>query len=183
VDGVNRMKTLINDLLEYSRVGKRDMALKSTEPQLSLQQALSNLQVTLQDRGARVTWDALPIVKSDPTPLTELFQNLISNALKFHSDQPPQIHVSAQRHGAEWVFSVRDNGIGIDPKQATRIFDVFQRLHTREEYPGNGIGLAICKRIVERHGGRIWVESQPGQGATFYFTLPAGEEETWAMAS
>jgi chemotaxis family two-component system sensor kinase Cph1 len=124
------------------------------------------------ESGATVTADALPAVHADRLQLGLLWQNLLSNALKFHGPEPPRIHISARRDGPQWVFSVRDNGIGLDPKQAERIFEVFQRLHTREKYPGTGIGLAMCKKIVERHGGRIWVESAPGNGATFYFTVP-----------
>jgi two-component system, chemotaxis family, sensor kinase Cph1 len=119
-----------------------------------------------------VTHDLLPTVVADDTQLTQLFQNLISNAIKFRGDQPPRVHLSAARNENEWVFAVRDNGIGVDPEYADRIFVIFQRLHTSADYPGTGIGLALCKKIVERHGGRIWVDSHPGQGATFYFTLP-----------
>jgi len=144
-----------------------------TDSGLLVHQALQNLQVQIADSGATVTVDPLPTVCADQMQLGMLWQNLLSNALKFRGREPPRIHISARRQDAEWVFAVRDNGIGLDPQLAERIFVVFQRLHTRTEYPGTGIGLAICKKIVEHHGGRIWVESAPGQGATFCFTLPA----------
>jgi light-regulated signal transduction histidine kinase (bacteriophytochrome) len=168
------MKALIDDLLIYSRVGSQGKPLTPTDSETILQQTLQILQIQIAESGAMVTSDPLPTVRADRTQLGMLWQNLLSNAVKFHGQEPPRIHIPAQRQGAEWVFSVHDNGIGLDPKQAERIFVVFQRLHTRTEYPGTGIGLAICKKIVERHGGRIWVESAPGQGATFLFTLPAG---------
>jgi light-regulated signal transduction histidine kinase (bacteriophytochrome) len=174
VDGANRMQTLINDLLAYSRVGTRAKGLESTDCPAVLDQALANLKVAIEQGGAVVTHDPLPTVMADKLQLIQLFQNLIGNAIKFHVEEPPRIHVSAELKGNEWVFSVRDNGIGIDPHYAERIFVIFQRLHTREEYPGTGIGLAICKKIVERRGGRIWVESQPGIGSTFCFTIPIG---------
>ena len=142
------------------------------EAEAALGQAMANLQVAVAESSAVVTHETLPVVLADGTQLVQLFQNLIGNALKFRQAQPPQIHISATRQNQEWVFSVQDNGIGIEPQYAERIFVIFQRLHSKAEYAGTGIGLAICKRIVERHGGRIWFESQPGQGATFYFTLP-----------
>src|SRR5262249_59821484 len=144
-----------------------------TDSSLLVHQALRSLQVQIADSGATVTVDPLPTVRADQMQLGMLWQNLLSNALKFRGHEPPRIHISARRQDAEWVFAVCDNGIGLDPQLAERIFVVFQRLHTRTEYPGTGIGLAICKKIVEHHGGRIWVESTPGQGATFFFTLPA----------
>ena len=136
---------------------------------------LDNLQVAIGESGAVVTHDPLPVVMADPTQLSQLFQNLIGNALKFRGERPPEIHVGAEQQGEEWLFWVRDNGIGIEAQYAERIFVIFQRLHTRDEYPGTGIGLAICKRIVERHGGRIWVESEPGEGSSFFFTIPGWE--------
>ncbi|HEX9137268.1 MAG TPA: ATP-binding protein, partial [Nitrospirota bacterium] len=137
-----------------------------------LEGVLSTLRLAIEENRAVVTHDALPKVTADPGQVGPLFQNLVSNAIKFHGAEPPRVHVSAERRNHEWLFSVRDNGIGVDPQYADRIFVIFQRLHDREEYPGTGIGLALCKKIVERHGGHIWVESQPGRGATFLFTIP-----------
>ena len=177
VDGAKRMQTLINDLLAYSRVGTRGKAMVTTDCELVLQEALNNLQVTTAESHAVITHDPLPKVIGDAVQLNQLFQNLISNAIKFRKPGAiPHIQVTAERHAAEWRLAVRDDGIGIDLRNADRIFQIFQRLHTREEYPGTGIGLAVCKKIVERHGGHIWVESQPGEGATFFFTLPAAKE-------
>jgi light-regulated signal transduction histidine kinase (bacteriophytochrome) len=137
-----------------------------------LTQVLDDLHATIADNMASITHDALPTVTGDAAQLRLVLQNLIGNALKFRAAPPPQIHISAQRNGTHWQFSVRDNGIGLDPHQTVQIFQVFRRLHPSQEYAGTGIGLAICKRIVERHGGRIWVDSTPGNGATFYFTIP-----------
>jgi signal transduction histidine kinase len=173
VDGATRMQRLIQDLLTYSRVGTRGQPLAPTSAGAVLENVLATLKASIADAGARVTHDALPTVAADAVQLEHLFLNLISNALKFRGSEPPAVHVSAARANGAWVFSVRDNGIGIDPRHFDRIFVMFQRLHTREQYPGTGIGLAICRKIVERHGGRIWVESQPDQGSTFSFTLPA----------
>lgn len=172
VDGASRMQTLINALLSYSRVGTRGKPFVPTDCSTVLERTLTNLKVAIEENDAVVTHDPLPTVMADEVQLARVFQNLIGNAIKFHGERPPQVHVGAQRGKGEWVFSVRDNGIGIDPQHFERIFMIFQRLHSQDEYPGTGIGLAICKRIVERHGGRIWVESQPGQGSTFYFTIP-----------
>jgi PAS domain S-box-containing protein len=172
VDGVSRMQTLIDDLLSYSRVGTRGKAFETRDCNAILGQVLANLEAAIAEAGAVVTHDRLPVVKADAAQLTHLFQNLVSNAIKFRSKQPPRIHVAVRREDAHWVFSVQDNGIGIQPEYFERIFVIFQRLHTRTEYPGTGIGLAICKKIVERHGGRIFVESVPGQGSTFSFTIP-----------
>jgi PAS domain S-box-containing protein len=177
VDGAIRMWKLINDLLLYSRVGMRGKGLESTDCETVLNQSLNNLKVAIEENGAVVTHDPLPTVMADHLQLGQLFQNLIGNAIKFRGNEPPRIHVSAGRKGNVWTFSVRDNGIGIAPEYAQRIFVIFQRLHGRNEYDGTGIGLAICKRIVERHGGRIWAESEVGKGATFYFTLPASKAE------
>ncbi|MBD1995446.1 PAS domain S-box protein [Leptolyngbya sp. FACHB-541] len=172
VDGAMRMQTLINDLLDYSRVDSRGKSFVLTPCSAILDRAIANLQTTIKVAHANVTCDPLPEIMADATQLTQLFQNLISNAIKFCSNQRPQIHISSQRRADAWLFSVQDNGIGIDSEYVDRIFLIFQRLHSRGEYPGTGIGLAICKKIIERHGGSIWVESQPGQGSTFYFTIP-----------
>ena len=173
VDGATRMKQLIEDLLAYSRVGTRDKNFKPVDAESSLKRALTNLRAAIQDSGATVTQDKLPTIPCDEVQLAQLFQNLIGNALKFRKpDVAPAVHVGAAEQGAEWEFTVRDNGIGIEPQYFERIFMVFQRLHDKGEYPGTGIGLAIVKKVVERHGGRIWVQSQPGAGTTFHFTMP-----------
>ena len=173
VDGATRMKQLIEDLLAYSRVGTRDKNFKPVDAESSLKRALTNLRAAIQDSGATVTQDKLPTIPCDEVQLAQLFQNLIGNALKFRKpDVAPAVHVGAAEQGAEWEFMVRDNGIGIEPQYFERIFMVFQRLHDKGEYPGTGIGLAIVKKVVERHGGRIWVQSQPGAGTTFHFTMP-----------
>ena len=182
VDGANRMQTLINDLLAFSRAGTRGKPLTPTDCTFVLEQVLMNLEVAIDERGAVVTHDPLPTVMADDSQLAQVFQNLIGNAIKFRGEEPPHIHIAAEQKSDEWVFSVADNGIGIDPESFDRIFEIFQRLHGRDEYSGTGIGLAVCKKIVERHGGRMWVESEPGKGATFYFTIPAvrtegGEQE------
>jgi PAS domain S-box-containing protein len=173
VDGITRMKRLIADLLAYSRVGTRGKELVPTRCEEVLRAALFSLHTAIEESGAEVTATALPEVLGDEVQLEQLFQNLLGNALKFRTTEAaPRIQLSAEQRGGEWLFSVRDNGIGIDPRYFDRIFVLFQRLHARDEYAGTGIGLAICKKIVERHKGRIWVESSPGQGSTFYFTLP-----------
>ncbi len=173
VDGTHRMQALINALLAYSRVGTQGKPFVATDCERVLQQALDNLQLAIADNHAEVTHDPLPTIQGDPVHLIALFQNLISNAIKFHGTEPPRVHIMAGRYNLGWLFSVRDNGIGIAPQYVERIFVIFKRLHTAAEYPGTGIGLAICKKIVERHNGRIWVESVSGDGATFYFYLPA----------
>jgi len=172
VDGANRMQTLINDLLTYSRLETRGKPPEPTDSHDALGRALANLGTAIRESGALVTNDDLPTLKADESQLVQLFQNLIGNAIKFHGQEPPRVHVSAIPRGGEWLFTVRDNGIGIAQEYRERIFSIFQRLHSREEYPGTGIGLALCKRIVERHGGKIWVESGPERGSTFLFTLP-----------
>ncbi len=173
VDGATRMQALIQDLLALSRVGSMGEPLTPIDPVASFDNATTNLQVAIQESDALVTRGDLPEIMGDETQLVQLFQNLIGNPLKFRSDRQPEIRVDAERKDSEWVFSVRDNGVGFDPKYAERIFGIFQRLHKRSEFPGTGIGLAICQRIVERHAGRIWAESEPGVGSTFYFTMPA----------
>jgi len=177
VDGAVRMQTLLNDLLAYSRVGTHGRPFESTDCGALLDETLIDLKVAIEESGAEVTREPLPTVQADTTQLGQVFQNLIGNAIKFRStDERPKVYVGAVRRKGEWAFAVRDNGIGIDPEQAERIFLIFQRLHTRNAYAGTGIGLAICKKIVERHGGRIWVESESGKGTTFHFTIPDREE-------
>ncbi|HAJ63817.1 MAG TPA: hybrid sensor histidine kinase/response regulator [Cyanobacteria bacterium UBA8543] len=171
VEGSTRMQQLINDLLELSRVGTRCKELKLTACETVLSQVLDNLKVAIAQNDALVTHDPLPTVMGDQTQLIQLFQNLISNAIKFRGKEPPRVHVSAVQQENEWAFQVCDNGIGMEAEYFERIFMIFQRLNSRKEYPGTGIGLAICKKIVERHGGRIWVESTVGIGTTFHFTL------------
>jgi light-regulated signal transduction histidine kinase (bacteriophytochrome) len=172
IDGVRRMQRLIRDVLDYSRVGTQGVQLKPTDCGAVLVRAISGLEPTIAETRSQVTFDPLPVATADETQLLQLFQNLIGNAIKFRSDQPPHVHVSAKTEDNTCTISVRDNGIGIDPQDAERVFVIFQRLHGPMDYPGSGIGLAICKKIVERHGGRIWVESQAGAGSTFHFTLP-----------
>jgi PAS domain S-box-containing protein len=172
VNESNRMQMLVEDLLAYSRVGKGDVEFEPTDCLLVLDQTLDNLLVPIERSHAKITHGPLPTVMGDPLQLTQLFQNLIDNAIKFCGQEPPSIHVSARRKGDEWVFSVRDKGIGFDSQHVERIFKAFERLLSKTEYPGTGIGLAICRKIVERHGGRIWAKSELGKGATFYFTFP-----------
>ena len=172
VDGAVRMQRLINDLLSFSRVGSRGKPFELVSVEAVLAQAVRNLQLSIEESGAEITHQPLPDVLADESQLVLLFQNLIGNAIKFHGDRAPRMHISIESGPEEWVFALRDNGIGIDPQYFERIFVLFQRLHERSAYSGTGIGLAICKKIVQRHGGNIWVESQPGQGATFYFSLP-----------
>ncbi|MEW6053175.1 MAG: ATP-binding protein [Nitrospirota bacterium] len=176
VEDVKRMQMLINDLLEYSRVSAKNKVVSPVNCSVALEQAYYNLRSAIDESGAEVTYDLLPTVMGDDAQFIRLFQNLIGNAIKFRGKEPLKIHISAHREGDEWTFSIRDNAIGIDPEQAERIFVIFQRLHSKQEYPGTGLGLALCKRIVEHHGGRIWVESKPDSGATFYFTIPERQE-------
>jgi signal transduction histidine kinase len=178
VDGATRMQTLISDLLNYSRVGTQGKPLVPTDSGVLFERVLDTLQLSIQESGGVITSDPLPMVMADPQQLGQLFQNLLTNAIKFHGEQPPRVRISAERDGGTWKFSFRDNGIGISQEHADRIFIIFQRLHTKTEYPGTGIGLAICKKIVERHGGRIWIEPSPGGGTTFNFTIIAAENPT-----
>jgi light-regulated signal transduction histidine kinase (bacteriophytochrome) len=179
VDGARRMQEFITGLLKYSRVGTEPRVLEEVHLGEVYETAIANLRVAIEESAAKVDSGVLPVLRGDPRQLTQLFQNLIGNALKFRKPgQPPEIHVRADREGGCWRISVRDNGIGLDPRFSERVFTIFQRLHTRDEYEGTGLGLAICKKIVERHGGRIWVESRAGEGAAFFFTLPSpGRQE------
>ena len=172
VDGAKRMQVLINDLLAFSRIGTQGQAFQPADCEAVLQTAMRNLQLAIRESGAQITHDPLPTLMGDATQLAQLFQNLIGNALKFRREESPEIHIRAGLKDGIWCLSVRDNGIGIEAKYFDRIFVVFQRLHGRVAYPGTGIGLAICKKIVERHGGTIWVESEFGKGSTFHFTIP-----------
>ena len=173
VDGALRMQALVQDLLTFSRVGRQGTDLQSTDCNAVVETAVKNLQSAVAESRAQVTHDRLPEVLADRSQLVQVFQNLIGNAIKFRGADPPAIHISASEKRREWVFAIADNGIGIASEHAEIIFAIFKRLHTRAEYPGSGIGLAICKKIIERLGGRIWVESQTGRGSTFKFTLPA----------
>jgi len=172
IDGGKRMGKLINDLLAYSRVGRVDVSKERTDLQNALASALQNLQAAIQESGATVTHDPMPTLTVNATQITQVFQNLIGNAIKFRSDQPPHIHICAHLRRDKWLFSVKDNGIGFRNEDAETIFNIFQRLHPRDRYEGSGIGLAICRKIIEQHGGKVYAESTPGHGATFYFTLP-----------
>jgi PAS domain S-box-containing protein len=178
VDGCTRMQGLIQDLLAYSRAGTNGKAFCEVSAEGALQRALTNLRLTIEQSGVVVSHDSLPAIKTDETQLTQVFQNLVGNAIKYRSAEVPRVHISATKNGEnEWIFSVRDNGIGIDPQYFERIFILFQRLHGQSEFEGTGIGLAICKKVLERMGGRIWVESQPAEGSTFYFALPEKSEK------
>ncbi len=173
VEGGKRMQALVNDLLEYSRVSTRATPFQPTDSEGVVDRVMQNLFFAIQESNSTIETTPLPKVNADPGQLGMVFQNLIANAIKFHREEPPYIHISAEKSGSMWRFAVRDNGIGIDPAFNDRIFEIFQRLHTRDKYPGTGVGLAIVKKIIERHGGDIWVESELGKGSTFYFTLPA----------
>ena len=176
-EGALRMQVLIRDLLAFSRVVQAGVPRKPVDCNVALEEAVQSLTAAIEESGAVVTHAALPNVWADQTQIAQVFQNLIGNAIKFHDGAPPECAVSAEKSGRNWLFSVSDNGIGIAPEYAENIFVVFQRLHARTEYPGNGMGLAICKKIIQHYGGTIWVESQVGQGSTFKFTLPAAAPE------
>ena len=173
VDGAVRMQSLIHDLLKFSRVGKAEIEPRATDCRTVVEEALRNLQAAVEESGAVVNWNGLPVVMADPSQLTQVFQNLIANAIKFHGSETPVIQIDAEKKDHEWVLTVSDNGIGIPAESWQDIFVIFRRLHTRTEYAGNGIGLAICKKIIERHGGKIWIEAQAKPGCRFKFTLPA----------
>jgi signal transduction histidine kinase len=172
VDGATRMQTLIRDLLSYSRVMTQGRSLQPVDTRRAFEAACENLHKAIEESGVSVSVGALPVIQADVTQMTQLFQNLLGNAVKYRNERMPRIHVDARAVEKSWLFSVEDNGIGIEPQYFERIFQMFQRLHTREKYSGTGIGLAICRRIVERHGGKIWVESAPGHGSTFHFAIP-----------
>jgi signal transduction histidine kinase len=177
VDGAERMQKLIDGILAYSRVETKGKPFKPVNTEKVLNTTLKNLKVVIEETKAKITHSKLPVVEGDETQLVQLFQNLIGNAIKFHGSKPPEIHISAKNGNEEWIFCVQDNGTGIESENTERIFMLFQQLHARDEYGGTGIGLAVCKRIVERHGGRIWVESEPGKGSKFFFTIPTGGED------
>ena len=172
VDSAVRMKDLIQGLLAYSRIATRGNPMERTDCERTLDRAVTNLSFSITETGAVITHDPLPTVLADDTQLLQVFQNLIQNAVKFRRDEPPQIHISAAPNKNECIFSVKDNGIGIESRHLDRIFVIFQRLHKRSQYEGTGMGLAIVKKVVERHGGRVWAESEPEMGTTFYFTIP-----------
>jgi light-regulated signal transduction histidine kinase (bacteriophytochrome) len=172
VDASNRMQKLINDLLDFSRVDRKGQPFEPTQVDMLLQTALTNLRAAITESQAHITYDPMPVVNADGRQLAQVFQNLVGNAIKFRSERPLEIHIGVEKIENGWKFAVQDNGIGIDPQYFERVFLLFQRLHTRRKYPGTGIGLALCKKIIERHGGKIWIESTLNQGATFFFTLP-----------
>jgi light-regulated signal transduction histidine kinase (bacteriophytochrome) len=176
VEGALRMQTLVKDLLAFSRVGRKQEPRRETDCNVVVGNVIANLQSLVQETGARIDYEALPILVADPSELLQLFQNLIANAIKFRRAEAPEIRITATKENKQWLFSFEDNGIGIAPQYAEDVFVIFKRLHTREEYPGSGIGLAICKKIVEHNQGRIWVESQPGLGSRFQFTWPFPSE-------
>ena len=178
VDGADRMRDMIDGLLTYSRVDSRGDPFEPVDLDDVLDDVREDLQVKIAESGAEITAGPLPRVEGDPGQLRQVLQNLIDNAIEYSGDEPPRVEVTARRDGDAWVLSVSDEGIGIDPADADRVFEVFQRLHSRSEHSGTGIGLAVCERIVERHGGEIWVDSEPGEGTTFSFTLPATREWT-----
>jgi light-regulated signal transduction histidine kinase (bacteriophytochrome) len=169
------MQNLIKDLLEYSRVDVGTNEPESVDCEFILNRVLSDIKAVIKGNNATISHDYLPEVMANSTQMVQVFQNLIINGIKFHGEEPPKIHIAAEKKASEWVFSVQDNGIGIDPQYSERIFEIFKRVNGRERYPGTGIGLSICKKIIEGYGGRIWVKSELGKGSTFYFTLPIKE--------
>lgn len=182
LDGAVRMRHLITDLLAYAKIGRSNQVFTQVSLEDVLQQVLANLELRIQETQVTVTHDALPVLTAEKTQMVQLFQNLLSNAIKFRNQTSPAIHISAQQEPAQWIIQVADNGIGMDQGMGERIFTIFQRLHTRQQYPGTGIGLAICKKIAQNHGGTIWVQSEPGKGATFFVALPiAGGKSATAV--
>jgi PAS domain S-box-containing protein len=181
VDGASRMQNLINDLLEYSRVGAGNKEPERIDCEFILNKVLSDLKMVIKENNATVSHDPLPELMADSIQIMQVFQNLILNEIKLHGEETPKIHIAAEKKASEWVFSVQDNGIGIDPQYLERIFEIFKRLNSRDRYPGTGMGLAIYKKIIERHGGRIWVESELGKSSTFYFTLPINSSKVSEM--
>jgi light-regulated signal transduction histidine kinase (bacteriophytochrome) len=175
LEGASRMKSLLADLFAYSQISSQGKKLAPVSLDDVVGRVIDNLHLMIDTFGATITHDALPVVIGDDLQLLQLFQSLIGNSIKFRSHEPPRIHIGARPVGERWLFFVRDNGIGIDPQYTERVFVLFQRLHSLEKYPGTGVGLAIARRIIERHGGRIWVDSEPGKGATFYFNLQIAE--------
>lgn len=176
VDGAERMREMIQQLLELSRIESAGQAFEPVELDEILADVLQDLAIQIDERDAEVVAEPLPRVEGDPRQLRQVFQNLLDNAITYSGEDPPRITISASRNGARCEIAVRDEGIGIEPADAGRIFEVFHRLHTHDEVPGTGIGLAVCQRIIERHGGRIWVDSTPGEGSTFRFTLPLARD-------
>ena len=172
MDGAKRMQSFIADLLTYSRVGNQTKEMHAMDVGVVLEATLAVLRLAIRESSATVTHDKLPTIQGDETQIGQLFQNLIGNALEYEHGDAPEVHVGCRQDGGQWLFSVRDNGIGFDPQFAQKIFLIFQRLHTKEKYSGTGVGLALCKKIVERHGGKIWVESDVGKGSKFFFTIP-----------
>ena len=172
IDGAIRMQSLIHDLLIYSRVGRQSQYFEQTDCEEVLDRALSNLQLLMEETNTHIYRDSLPTVMADKSQLIQLFQNILNNAIKYRREDPPNIKIGVRSEDDYWLFWIKDNGIGISPQYFERIFLIFQRLHTRQEYPGTGIGLAICQKITQRHQGKIWLESELGKGSTFYFTIP-----------
>jgi PAS domain S-box-containing protein len=172
VDGAQHMRQLIDDLLAYSRVTNKANKFENVDMEILLKNVIANLSITIEENSVNITHDPLPTIFADPVQMGQIFQNLITNSIKFHGSHPPKVHISAKKGDKEWIFSVKDNGIGIDPKHQNQIFEIFKRLHTKKEYVGSGIGLSIVKKIIIHHGGRVWVESNLGKGSTFYFTIP-----------